>query len=172
MVILGPVLIGLLYAAVNSFVPERHRRPFNAVMVAGAGAAYLSGGAFGPFELAFTAVTTVVAFRGLSSWRWIGVGWLLHTAWDVAHHVRGEPLLPFAHDSSFGCAICDPVIALWCFAGGPSVADFARRLQRRRVHGDAGERADVDVVAVGERDGQLGLDGLVGPVDEGGVRRA
>ncbi len=172
MVILGPVLIGLLYAAVNSFVPERHRRSFNALMVAGAGAAYLGGGAFGPLELAFTALVTVVAFRGLSSWRWVGVGWLLHTVWDVAHHVRGAPLLPFAHDSSFGCAICDPVIALWCFAGGPSVADVARRLQRRRVDRDAGERADVDVVAVGEHDGQLGLDGLVGPVDEGGVRRA
>ncbi|GAB3846213.1 hypothetical protein GCM10027610_063920 [Dactylosporangium cerinum] len=49
----------------------------------------------------------------------------------MAHHLRGEPLLPFAHDSSFGCAICDPVIALWCFAGGPSVADVARRWFRR-----------------------------------------
>jgi hypothetical protein len=43
----------------------------------------------------------------------------------------GEPLLPFAHDSSFGCAICDPVIALLCFSGGPSVADVARRWSTR-----------------------------------------
>jgi hypothetical protein len=169
MSILGPALIGLLYAAANSFVPERHRRPFNALMVAGAGAAYVSGGAFGPLELAFTTVMTVVAFRGLSSWRWIGVAWLLHTAWDVAHHVRGAPLLPFAHGSSFGCAVCDPVIALWCFAGGPSVMDVARRLQRRRPHGDAGERADVDVVAVGERERQLGLDRLGRAIDERAV---
>lgn len=172
MFILGPVLIGLLYAAVNSFVPARHRRSFNALMVAGAGAAYISGGAFGPLELAFTTVVTVVAFRGLSSWGWIGVGWLLHTAWDVAHHLRGAPLLPFAADSSFGCAICDPVIAVWCFAGGPSAGDVVRWLQRRRVQGDPGERADADVVAVGERDGQFGLDGVGGVVDEGGVRRA
>jgi MFS family permease len=140
MSLFGPVLIGVLYAAANSFVPERHRRSFNALMIAGAGAAYLSGGAFGPVELVFTTVMTVVAFRGLGSWRWIGVGWLLHTAWDVAHHLRGEPLLPFAHDSSFGCAICDPVIALWCFAGGPSVRDVARRLQRRRAQVDTGRR--------------------------------
>ncbi|MFC7641974.1 DUF6010 family protein [Streptosporangium lutulentum] len=41
--------------------------------------------------------------------------------WDVIHHLKDAPILPFAEHSSFGCAICDPVIALWCFAGGPSV---------------------------------------------------
>jgi hypothetical protein len=25
-----------------------------------------------------------------------------------------------------GCAICDPVIAIWCFAGGPSTFDLIR----------------------------------------------
>ena len=127
---LAPILIGLAYCGLNSLVPERHRRPLNAVVVAGAGAAYLSGGGLGPLELAFTTVMTYVAFRGLGSWTWIGVGWLLHTAWDVVHHVKGYPLLPFAADSSFGCALCDPVIALWCFANGPSVADLRRRFTR------------------------------------------
>jgi len=131
MTVVAPILVGVLYAAVNSLIREPHRRGFNAVMVAGAGAAYLSGGGLGAGELAFTAVLAYVAFRGLESWTFIGIGWLLHTAWDVVHHLRGEPILPFAHDSSLGCAICDPVIALWCFAGGPSLTAAARGLLGR-----------------------------------------
>ncbi|MGW1283615.1 DUF6010 family protein [Streptomyces sp. NPDC001118] len=72
-----------------SLVPEPHRRRFNAVIVAGAGAAYLSGGGLGGWEFAFTAVATFVACKGLDSWAWIGVGRLLHTAWDVVHHLKG-----------------------------------------------------------------------------------
>jgi hypothetical protein len=124
--VIAPILIGLAYAALNSLVRVEHRRPLNAVMVAGAGAAYLSGG-FGGWELLFTTAMTYVAFRGLRSWRWIGVAWLLHTAWDVLHDLHGKPILPFAAHSSLGCAICDPVIAVWCFAGGPSVKDVLRR---------------------------------------------
>jgi hypothetical protein len=132
MTVLAPILIGLAYVALNSFIREPHRRRFNAVMVAGAGAAYLSGGGFGPGELAFTAVVTYCAFRGLESWRFIGIAWLLHTAWDVAHHVKGYPLLPFAEHSSLGCAICDPVIAIWCLGGGRSVTEGARVIRRVR----------------------------------------
>ncbi|MFJ8035078.1 DUF6010 family protein [Streptomyces sp. NPDC096032] len=115
---LAPVLIGLFYVVLMSLVPEPHRRRLNAVMVAGAGAAYLGGGGLGGWEFAFTAVATWVAYRGLDSWTFVGVGWLLHTAWDVVHHLKGHPIVPFAHDSSFGCALCDPVIALWCLRGG------------------------------------------------------
>lgn len=124
---LMPVVIGLVFVAVNSLVPEPHRRRLNAIVVGGAGAAYVSGGGFGLWELAFCAVMVVVAYRGLTSYRWIGVGWLLHTAWDIAHHRRGAPIIPSLHDSSFGCAICDPVIALWCLAGGRSLPDLVRR---------------------------------------------
>ncbi len=38
-----------------------------------------------------------------------------------------EVIVPFAPDSSLGCAICDPVIALWLFAGAPSVYGLLRR---------------------------------------------
>ncbi|RKT52840.1 DUF6010 family protein [Saccharothrix australiensis] len=126
MIVVTAVLIGVAYVVVNSLIREPHRRRFNAVMVGGAGAAYLSGGGFGPVEFAFTIVLTYCAFRGLESWRFIGVAWLLHTAWDVAHHLKGNPIIPFADHSSLGCAICDPVIALWCFAGGPSITDRVR----------------------------------------------
>ncbi|WP_225809112.1 DUF6010 family protein [Streptomyces spinosus] len=114
----APLLVGLLYVTLMSLVPEPHRRRLNAVMVAGAGAAYLSGGGLGGWEFAFTALATWVAYKGLDSWAFIGVGWLLHTVWDVVHHLKGHPIIPFAHDSSFGCALCDPVIALWCLGGG------------------------------------------------------
>jgi hypothetical protein len=115
-----PVVVGLVWAGIFSFVPEPHRRRMNAVLVGGAGAAYISGGSFGLGELAFTALLSVVAYLGLRSWTFIGIGWLLHTAWDILHHRRGAPLIPSLADSSFGCAICDPVIALWCFTGGRS----------------------------------------------------
>ncbi|WP_214409708.1 DUF6010 family protein [Sphaerisporangium fuscum] len=124
------ILVGLIYSLVMSLIPEPHRRPFNAVMVAGAGAAYLSGGGMGGWEFPFTVVATYCAYRGLKSWNWIGIAWLLHTAWDVVHHLKGSPIIPFFHTSSFGCAICDPVIALWCFGGGPSLLDFVRSRRR------------------------------------------
>ncbi|MEV5741412.1 DUF6010 family protein [Microbispora rosea] len=63
--------------------------------------------------------------RGLESWTFIGIAWLLHTGWDILH-LKGSPIIPFAHDSSFGCAVCDPVIALWCFWGGPSLISLVR----------------------------------------------
>ncbi|MFC9469443.1 DUF6010 family protein [Streptomyces coelicoflavus] len=113
-----PIAIGLLVVLLMSLVPSRHRRPLNALGIAGAGGVYFSGGGFGAWELPFGALMLYVAYRGLTSWTYIGIGWLLHTAWDVAHHLKGNPILPFAHDSSLGCAICDPVIALWCLSGG------------------------------------------------------
>jgi Family of unknown function (DUF6010) len=130
---LAPVLIGVVYVLLMSLIPEPHRRRFNAVMAAGAGAAYLSGGGLGGWEFAFTAVATVVAYKGLDSWAWTGAGWLLHTVWDMVHHLKGHPIIPFAHDSSFGCALCDPVIAVWCLGGCRS--PWARRRRTDEFRG-------------------------------------
>jgi hypothetical protein len=126
MTYLSPVLVGIVYALSMSLIREPHRRHFNAIMVAGAGAAYLSGGGFGGWEYLAAAIITYVAYHGLESWTLIGIAWPLHTVWDVAHHLKGNPIIPFAHDSSLGCAICDPVIALWCFLGGPSLISLIR----------------------------------------------
>jgi hypothetical protein len=120
MVVLGPIFIGALYICACSLLKEPNRRNFNAIMIAGAGAAYLNGG-FGIWEFVFTAVVTCCAYWGLSSYSFIGAGWLLHTGWDVMHHLYGNPIVPFAPTSSLGCAICDPVIAVWCLVGAPSV---------------------------------------------------
>ncbi len=134
MQLLAPILVACAYILACSFFKEPNRRHFNAVMIAGAGAAYLNGG-FGGWEFVFTAVLTYLAYRGLSSYRFIGIGWLLHTGWDVMHHLYGNPIVPFSPTSSLGCAICDPVIALWCFAGGPSVFDLLGYRRPREATG-------------------------------------
>ena len=118
--------IGVAFIAACSLLKEPSRRHFSAIMVAGAGAAYLSGG-FGAWEFAFCALMTFVAFRSLGDYRLVGAGWILHTIWDVLHHLYGNPIVPLVPASSLGCAICDPVLALWYFLGAPSVFQSVRR---------------------------------------------
>lgn len=120
-----PTIIASLYIVASSLIPEPSRRSFNAIMIAGAGAAYLSGG-FGVWEFAFTAAVTFCAYNGLRSYRFIAIGWLLHTVWDVLHNFYGNPIVPFAPISSAGCAITDALIAIWLFADAPSVFDLIR----------------------------------------------
>ena len=120
-----PVIIAGLYILASSLMREPNRRSFNAIMIGGAGAAYLSGG-FGVWEFAFTGVVTLCAYKGLQSYRFIAIGWLLHALWDVMHHFYGNPIVPFAPTSSAGCAITDALIAIWFFADAPSVFDLIR----------------------------------------------
>jgi hypothetical protein len=117
--------VAIIFIAAVSLFKEPNRRNFMAVMIAGAGAAYLNGG-LGKWEFVFTAVITYCAYKGLRSYGFIGIGWILHAAWDVVHHLYGTPIVPFAAMSSFGCAICDPVIAVWCFSGAPSIYELFR----------------------------------------------
>jgi len=121
-----PVMIAMVVILLASLMREPHRRNLMAILVAGAGSAYLSGGGFGKWELAFCTVMAICSFKGLESYRFIGIAWLLHTGWDVLHHLYGNPVLPFDSTSSLGCAICDPVLAAWCFAGAPSLFQLAR----------------------------------------------
>ena len=121
-----PVVVAVLFIAATSAFKEPQRRNFNAIMIAGAGAAYLNGG-LGVWEFAFTAVVTYCAYKGLNSYRFIGLGWILHTGWDVMHYLYGNPIVPLVSTSSLGCAICDPFIAAWCLAGAPSVYGLATR---------------------------------------------
>ncbi len=123
--LVSPVVVAAAYILACSLLKEPGRRNFNAIMIAGAGAAYLNGG-LGIWEFAFTPVVTLLAYKGLRDYRYIGAGWVLHTIWDVVHHRHGNPIVPFAPTSSAGCAICDLVLALWCFAGGPAIQDLRR----------------------------------------------
>ncbi len=129
-----PVVIALVFIVLTSLIKEPVRQKFMAVLLAGAGGAYLSGGGFGGWEMAFCAVMAVCAYHGLRSYRFIGIGWLLHTGWDILHHLYGNPMLPFDLTSSLGCAVCDPVIAVWCFAGAPGISKaIERRLQPKVI---------------------------------------
>jgi hypothetical protein len=122
-----PVAIAMVFILLASLITAPARKKFMAVMLAGAGSAYLSGGGFGLWEMAFCAVLAVCAYNGLRSYQFIGIGWMLHTGWDILHHLYGNPVLPFDLTSSLGCAICDPVLAIWCFAGAPSLWEVFRK---------------------------------------------
>ena len=118
--IVAPLMVALGFIAACSLLKEPGRRHFSAIIIAGAGAAYLNGG-LGAWEFAFCALVTFIAYRGIKDYRFIAVGWLLHSIRDVAHHFYGTPIVPFIPTSSAGCAICDLGLAAWYFLGAPSI---------------------------------------------------
>ena len=120
---LGPAAGALVFVVVMSLVAEPTRRTLNAVILAGASGVYLSGG-FGPWELIYPVIALPIAFSGLRSYRFVGVGWLIHASWDIVHHLWGNPIWPFVPSSAFGCMVFDTIIALWFLLGAPS---FLRR---------------------------------------------
>src|ERR1700691_4474422 len=97
-----PAVIALVFILLVSLIREPARQKWMAVLIAGAGAAYLSGGGFGLWERAFCAVLAACAYNGLRSYHFIGIAWLLHAGWDILHHLYGNPLLPFDPTSSLG----------------------------------------------------------------------
>ena len=101
--VVAPVVVAMLFIGATSAFKEPQRRHFNAIMIAGAGAAYLNGG-LGLWEFVFTAVVTYCAYQGLNAYGFIGLGWLLHTGWDIMHDLYGNPIVPFVPTSSLGCA--------------------------------------------------------------------
>ena len=125
---IGPAVGAGIFVAIMSVLKEPTRRTLNAILVAGASGVYLSGG-FGPWELLYPAVATPIVYVGLRSYRFIGFAWLMHSCWDVVHHLWGNPIWPFMPTSSFGCMVFDTLIAVWFLAGAPSI--FARESGRQ-----------------------------------------
>jgi hypothetical protein len=119
----GPVIGAAVFVLILSRVREPARRTVNAVLAAGACGVYLNGG-FGAWELLYPILVTPVAYRGLADYRYIGAAWLMHAAWDLPHHLWGNPIWPFMPTSSFGCFVFDTLIALWFLAGAPPIARF------------------------------------------------
>lgn len=117
---IGAVVIAIIYISLSSLMKEPNRQRFNAILLGGAGAAYLSGG-LGPAEFAYCTVMTFVAYKGLTNYNWIGAGWLMHSSWDMVHHLYANPIVPFSPSSSAGCTVCDAVLAIWFFAKAPNV---------------------------------------------------
>lgn len=129
--LISPLIVAGVFILLCSLLREPHRKQFSAIMLAGAGAAYLGGG-LGVLEFAFCGMMTFIAYRGLESYRFIGTGWVLHTAWDIVHHLFGNPIVPFLPLSSSGCAICDLGLAAWYFAGAPSPYPWTWRVEPSR----------------------------------------
>jgi hypothetical protein len=127
---LGPAFSAIVFVVLMSLVKEPARQRYNAILLAGAAGAYLSGG-LGPWELIYPAVGTVVAYQGLRSYRFIGLGWLLHAGWDLVHHAYGHAIWPFMPTSSFGCMIFDTAIAVWFVAGAPSLLALVRPVHQQ-----------------------------------------
>ena len=123
---LAAVLIAFIYIAIFSLVPEPNRQKINAVVIAGAGSVYWSGG-FGVAEYLFATLMLFVAFKALSKYYFIGIGWLLHTFWDTLHHLYGNPIVPFSTSSSAGCAVCDAILAIWFFYNAPNIFTLFRK---------------------------------------------
>ncbi len=128
----GPAISAVGFVLAMSLVPEPTRRKFNAVFAAGASGVYLNGG-FGVWELLYPALATPIVYRGLQSHRYIGVAWLMHAAWDLPHHLWGNPIWPFMPTSSFGCLIFDALIAMWFLAGAPSLIGRLSPVSSREV---------------------------------------
>ena len=130
----GPAIGAGLFVLMMSRVPEPTRRTLNAMIVAGASGVYISGGGFGMWELLFPFVAMPMAYRGLTSYRATGIAWLAHSAWDLPHHLWGNPIWPFMPASSLGCFIFDALIALWFFAlAGVERDDIAVALRALRA---------------------------------------
>lgn len=116
----GAVIIALLYISIFSLVKEPTRQTLNALLIAGAGATYWSGG-LGFYEFPLGIAMIFLAYKGLKNYKFLALGWMVHTAYDLLHHFYGNPIVPMSPSSSAGCAICDPILALWLYAGAPNV---------------------------------------------------
>jgi Family of unknown function (DUF6010) len=75
--LIGPAFGALVFIALMSAAPEPARQRFNAIFVAGAGAAYLNGG-LGAWESVYIGIATLIAYKGLSCYRHIGLAWFFH----------------------------------------------------------------------------------------------
>lgn len=124
--VIAPFIVAAVAVFLIGLLREPARRDLSAILIGGAGAAYLGGG-LGYLEVGLCVLLTAVAYLGLRDYRWIGFGWLMHSGADVVHHLWGHPILPMLPLSSFGCALCDVGLAVWYFAQAPSPYRRARR---------------------------------------------
>ncbi len=118
--IVAPIVAAGVFIGLTSLFKEPTRQKFSALFIAGAGFVYF-GSSFRGWEVACGALFLWLAYRSLTDYKFVGIGWMVHVAWDIVHHLYGQPILSYVPLSSFGCAICDTGIALWYFLGAPSV---------------------------------------------------
>jgi Family of unknown function (DUF6010) len=119
--LLVPIFITLM-----SLLKEPLRQKINAGLIAVAGGAYINAGLM-PFDQLFNVLLVFIAYKGLQDYKFIALGWILHTCWDIVHHFYGNPIDPTMPDSTNVCAFFDPQIALWFYFGAPSIFDLLRK---------------------------------------------
>ena len=123
MTAVGAVVISVIYISIFSLVKEPQRQKINALIIAGAGAVYWSGG-LGFYEFPLGVIMIFLAYKGLQNYKYLAMGWMVHTFYDLLHHFYGNPIVPMESSSSAGCAICDPILAIWLFYGAPNVFEL------------------------------------------------
>lgn len=130
-VVVGATVIAAVYMTIFSFVKEPLRQKINALIIAGAGGVYWGSG-LGFYEFPLGVILIFLAYKGLKDYKYLALGWIVHTIYDLLHHYYGNPIIPMAPASSAGCAICDPILAIWLYFNAPSV--FGLFPFRRRHH--------------------------------------
>ncbi|MBX7481697.1 DUF6010 family protein [Qipengyuania qiaonensis] len=126
------VVVGVAFILLAGLLPEPWRQRSMAMLV-GFGSGLYWEGALGGWEYLPMLAGLALALLGLRWYPAIGLAWLVHTANDIAHHAYGDPLLASIPLSSFGCAVFDPVIAIWFFAGAPDLIGTVRRRRARSM---------------------------------------
>lgn len=121
--VIGNVIAAPLFVLVAGLIPEPYRQFTMALLLGVAAIVYLGHG-LGHLEWIFAAALAVCAIAGFSTYLAIGAGWLLHTVSDALHHRINRPMVPRIPMSSFGCAVFDPLIAIWFFLGAPALIAF------------------------------------------------
>jgi Family of unknown function (DUF6010) len=115
-----------IFITIMSLLKEPWRQKVNAGLIAVAGGAYINGGLL-PFDNLFNILLVFIAYHGLKDYKYIALGWILHTCFDIAHHFYGNPIDPAVPYSTNVCAFFDPMIAIWFYYGAPSVFDLFRK---------------------------------------------
>ena len=122
------VVIAGIYISIFSLVKEPQRQKINALIIAAAGAVYWSGG-LGFNEFPLGVIMIFLAYKGFKNYKYLALGWLVHTFYDLLHHFYANPIIPMESLSSAGCAVCDPLLAIWLFYGAPNVFQVFNRKQ-------------------------------------------
>ena len=120
----APVAIALRCTSLASLAGELARQKYMAIALAVAGSAYMDSG-FGAWEFPAAIAIAFCVARGLQQQKRdfggyyaISAGWLLHTAWDVLHHVWELPIVRWI--PTFFDRVCrhgypiGTVDATWC----------------------------------------------------------
>ena len=128
-----PIVASGVFVGLMSLFKEPVRQKLSALIIAGAGFVYF-GSSFHGWEVVFGALFLWLAYRSLTNYTFVGIGWMVHVFWDVVHHLYGQPILPYVPLSSFGCALCDTGIAIWYFVGAPSIWSLALRRTESHAH--------------------------------------